>query len=191
MIDSAAERDPLEIEVPSLVQLFLAFAGISAIGFGGVLPWARRMLVEQRRWMTPDEFNEVLSLSQFLPGGNIINMAVVVGQRYRGAPGSIVAVCGLLAAPTVIVIVLASLYGRYGQFEAVHSGLDGVTAAAAGLILAMAAKMATPVFRRGAGIAPAFAILTFAGVALLQLPLVAVLLVIGPISIAFAWWRLK
>ena len=191
MLESAAERDPLEIEVPSLVQLFLAFAGISAIGFGGVLPWARRMLVEQKRWMTPDNFNEVLSLSQFLPGGNIINMAVVVGQRFRGAPGSIVAVCGLLAAPTVIVITLVTLYGRYGQFEAVHNGLDGVTAAAAGLILAMAAKMAVPLFRRGAGIAPAFAILTFAGVALLQLPLVAVLLVIGPISIAFAWWRLK
>ncbi len=73
---------------PSLLDLFLAFAGVAVMGFGGVLPWARRMLVEERRWLTGEEFTEVLALGQFLPGGNIINVAVVVGGRFRGPLGA-------------------------------------------------------------------------------------------------------
>ena len=174
---------------PRLLDLFLAFTGVAVMGFGGVLPWARRMLVERRQWLTPDEFTEVLSLGQFLPGGNIINVAVVVGERFRGAPGALAAMVGLLAAPFAIVLGLGALYLRYAHLTEVEAALDGVAAAAAGLILAMAARMAAPLFRRGAGVPLLFAALTFAGVGLFQFSLPLVLIVLAPVSVAVAWNR--
>jgi chromate transporter len=172
---------------PGLVTLFLAFTGVAIIGFGGVLPWARRMLVEQRRWMTPDDFTEAFSLSQFLPGGNIINLAVIVGQRFRGASGALMAVAGLLVAPVFIMVGLGMIYAHYGQFEAVHDALAGVAAGAAGLILAMAAKMAEPLIHRRAAVPIALAVLAFAGAGLVELPLILVVAVLAPVSIAIAW----
>src|ERR1700710_1348495 len=87
---------------PGVGALFVGFLGIGVIGFGGVMPWARRMVVEQRRWLGAGEFTDLLALCQFLPGPNIVNMAVAIGARYRGAAGSVAAVAGLLAAPMVI-----------------------------------------------------------------------------------------
>jgi chromate transporter len=184
-------EESFQSEAPSIVDIFLAFSGIAIVGFGGVLPWARRMLVEQRKWLTAEEFTEVLSLGQFLPGGNIVNVAVVVGQRFRGPPGSLAAAAGLLIAPTAIVILFGSLYLAYGQSAPVHHALSGVTAAAAGLILSMAAKMAMPLFRRGSGVRLGFAALTFAAVGLLGFALPLVLIVVAPCAIAISWWRLR
>ena len=173
-------------DAPQLLDLFLAFSGIAVIGFGGVLPWVRRMLVEQRRWLTAEEFTEVLSLGQFLPGGNVINVSIVVGQRLRGPLGSLAALCGLLAAPIAIVIGLGSLYLRFGQHPVVAGALNGMTAAAAGLILSMAAKMAMPLFRKDAAILLAFAVLTVLAIGVLGFSLPLVLLVLAPVSIALA-----
>jgi chromate transporter len=188
---TTTSRDASEAPSPGLIEIFLAFAGMAIMGFGGVLPWARRMLVEQRRWMTPDDFAEALSLCQFLPGGNVINLGILVGRRFAGMAGAVAAVAGMMAAPVIIVLALGALYLRYGQTPQVHGALDGVTAAAAGLILAMAGKMAAPLFRRGAAIPLLIAALVFVGVGLLELPLPAVLLVLAPLSIAFAWWKLR
>lgn len=174
---------------PSLAALFWAFSGIAIMGFGGVLPWARRMMVEQRGWMTGDEFAELLSLCQFLPGGNIINLAIVVGQRTQGLAGSIVAVAGLMLWPVGIVLLLGSAYLRYGHLPEVHAALAGVAAAAAGLIMSMAAKMARPLFRRGGAVALIFAAAAFLGVAVFRFSLPAVVLVLAPLSIAAAWRR--
>jgi chromate transporter len=185
--NSASEQLSTGAGTPSPLDIFLAFSGIAIVGFGGVLPWARRMLVEQRRWLTADEFTEILSLGQFLPGGNIVNVSIVVGQRFRGPLGSLAAVLGLLAAPVAIVIALGGLYLRYGQHPAVHGALHGVTAAAAGLILSMAAKMAAPLFRREKVVSLAIAAATFVAVGLLGLSLPWALLVLVPISIALAW----
>ena len=173
--------------VPSLGTLFLAFSGVAIMGFGGVMPFARRMLVEQRRWLDVDAFNEAYSLAQFLPGGNIINLSVVVGRRYRGAPGALVSVLGLVAGPMLIMIALAMAYARYGEIQAVHDALTGVAAAAAGLIISMAAKMAAPLIRNGALVSAGMAVLAFAAVALLELPLLAVVAVLAPLSVALAW----
>jgi chromate transporter len=173
--------------LPGLLDIFLAFSGIAVIGFGGVLPWVRRMLVEQRRWLTPQEFTDVLSLGQFLPGGNVINVSIVVGQRLRGPLGSLAAVGGLLAFPVAIVIGLGSLYLQYGDNPIVEGALDGMTAAAAGLILSMAVKMATPLFRRDARVPLALSVLTVLAVGVTGLPLFYVLLLLAPISIALAW----
>jgi chromate transporter len=176
--------------VPTLLDLFIAFFGIAIMGFGGVLPWARRMLVEQRRWLTAEEFTEILALGQFLPGGNIINMSIVIGQRFHGVRGSIVAPSGLLLGPFIIVLSFGALYLQYGQLPAVQMALGGMTAAAAGLVVSMAVKMMTPLVRRDAVVPLAFAVLTFIGIAILRLPLYVVFVTLAPISIAVAWWRL-
>src|SRR6202158_138423 len=95
---------------PSLPELFLAFALVSISGFRRGVPWARRTIVEQKRWMTTEEFNETFALSQFLPGPNVINFSVVFGSRFGGPAGAAVALAGLLGPPLIIVIVLAILY---------------------------------------------------------------------------------
>ncbi len=183
------DRDPTDTSPPGLTELFLGFSGIAVMGFGGVLPWARRMLVEQRRWLSGDEFTELLALCQFLPGGNVINLAVVVGQRMRGLTGAIVSVAGLMAAPVAIVLLLGAVYNRYAEVAEVRAALSGIAAAAAGLILAMAAKMAVPVLRRDNGVGLAFALAAFVGVAVFRFSLPAVVLVLAPLSIAAVWRR--
>ena len=148
---SAATRPPLS-------ELFRAFAIVSISGFGGALPWARRMIVEQKRWMTAEEFNEAFALSQFLPGPNVVNFSVVFGSRFGGAPGAAVALAGLIGPPLMIVTVLAVLYAHYGDLEVLSRILAGIAAAAAGLLIAMVAKMAAPLFRKRWNSAPLIAI---------------------------------
>src|SRR5215213_791734 len=109
-----AEPSP---QTPTLADLFIAFAAIALQGFGGVLAWTRRMVVEQRRWMTPDEFNELYSISQVLPGPNIVNFSVVFGRRLRGVPGALAALTGLLGPPILIILGVGVLYARYGEVE--------------------------------------------------------------------------
>lgn len=172
-------------KMPTLRELFAAFFGVGVSGFGGVLPWARRMLVEQRHWLGPDEFTDLLSLCQFLPGPNIVNLAVIVGQRFHGVRGALAAVLGLMAAPFAIVVALGALYTTYGHWPAVEATIRGVSAAAAGLLAAMALKMArTGLARRSAVIVAAGA---FGGTALARLPLLAVLAVVAPLSVAAVW----
>ena len=186
-----ADSDSPERRVPSLRDLFVHFFLISIVGFGGVLPFMHRMVVERQQWLTQQQFAEMLAFSQFLPGGNVLNFAVVLGQRFHGARGSVVGVVALLLAPTLIVLLLGVAYLRYGQFPIIYDALGGVTAAAAGLILAIALKMAQPLFSREAALSLGCAVLVFAGVGLLRLPLAAVVLVMAPVSIAIAWWRVR
>ena len=186
MSDSIAPSAPAAAR-PTLAELFLAFAAVSLSGLGGALPWARRMIVDKRGWMTADEFNETFALSQFLPGPNTINFSVVFGSRFGGVAGAAVAVAGLLGPPLVIITLLAVLYARYGDLAVLTRMLGGIAAAAAGLLIAVVAKMLLPVFRRGLHWAPAIAILAFIGVALMTWPLPLVFLVLAPLSIALAW----
>jgi chromate transporter len=174
---------------PSLSELFRAFVLVSISGFGGALPWARRTIVEQKRWMTTEEFNETFALSQFLPGPNVINFSVVFGSRFGGPAGAAVALAGLLGPPLMIVTVLAILYERFGGLETLSRILAGITAAAVGLLIAVVAKMAAPMFLKRWNSAPVIAILAFTGVALMQWPLPYVFLGLAPVSVAFAWFK--
>jgi chromate transporter len=169
--------------------MFIAFAQVSLASFGGALPWSRRMIVERKRWMTTEEFNESFALAQFLPGPNTINFAVVFGQRFGGARGAGVALAGLMGPPLVIVTVLAVLYERYGELETLGRILSGVTAAAAGLLIAVVAKMAAPMFTRRWDWAPPIAVLAFIGVAIMRWPLPLVFAALAPVSVALAWFR--
>lgn len=171
--------------VVSRRALFLAFLEIGLSGFGGVLPWARLVLVERRRWLNDREFVEVLSLGQALPGPNIINAAIVIGARFHGAVGSVIAFCGLLLAPLVIILLLALLYDAYHHLETIRRIFSGVAAAAAGLVFATGIKMALQLPRAWKILV--IAVLAFVSVGVMRLPIFWVLLVLAPLSIAFAW----
>lgn len=170
---SAASSAPAGVS-PSLRALFLGFASVGLSGFGGVLPFARRMLVEERRWLAPEDFNTLLGLCQFLPGPNVINLAVAVGARYRGVAGALVAVLGLLGGPFLIVLALGALYNRFADLAVVQGVLRGVAAAGCGLLAATAWRMGRAV--RGKWVFLPFAVLAFVLVALLRWPLPAVML---------------
>jgi chromate transporter len=175
---------------PTLAELFIAFATISLSGFGGVLAWSRRMMVEERKWLTPEQFNETYALCAFLPGGNIINFSVIFGLRIRGAAGSAVAVAGLMGPPVLLVMFVGAIYAHYGDVPALRRMLTGVAAAAVGLLIATVAKMALPLFRSSTVTAPLISLATFISIGVVHWPLPLVLMVIVPVSIAVAWARL-
>jgi chromate transporter len=169
---------------PSIAEIFVAFAKISLSGFGGVLAWARRMMVEERKWMTPDQFNEVYALCSFLPGGNIINFSIIFGARLRGPLGSVAAIAGLLGPPLILILIIGAIYAHYGDLPGLRRALTGVASAAAGLMMATVAKMARPLFRNRAVIRPLIALSTFAAIGVMHWPLPLVLVAIVPVSIA-------
>ena len=170
---------------PSLGGLFLGFLTVGLCGFGGVLPWARRMVVEQRRWLSPAEFTDLLGLCQFLPGPNIINMSVALGARFHGLPGALVAFSGITVAPIGVVLTLGALYERFGDHAVVQHAITGMAAAAAGLVVATAWKIATPLGLHWRGILVAG--LAFIAIGWQQWPLLPTLLVLAPLSIALHW----
>jgi chromate transporter len=174
---------------PSLAELFIAFATISLSGFGGVLAWSRRMMVEERGWLTPEQFNEAYALCAILPGGNILNFSVVFGSRFRGPVGALVAIAGLMGPPLLLVMVVGAVYAHYGDLPVLRRMLTGVASAAAGLMMATVAKMMRPLFRNRAVIGPVIALATFVAIGLLHWPLPLVLAVIVPVSIGIAWVR--
>ena len=135
-------------------SLFKLFSQMALLGFGGVLPFAYRYLVERSAWLTDAEFGEMLSVAQLLPGPTICNLAVMVGQRFAGARGAVAALGGLIAAPFFIVIALGVAYQQLATSALFAGALHGMAAAAAGLILATAAKLAKGVLRGEARPAP-------------------------------------
>ena len=165
----------------------MAFAKMSLAGFGGVLVWARRAIVDQHRWMTPEQFNETFALCHFLPGPNIVNLSVVFGARFRGIPGSIAAFAGLLGPPVLIVTGLAALYAHYGDIAALRRTLAGVSCAAVGLLLAVILRMMMPLLVKRDGIALAILVAVFLAIGIARLPLPAVLLIAIPLSLVLTY----
>jgi chromate transporter len=178
---------PISPSPPGLIELFVAFAKMSLAGFGGVLVWARRAIVDQHKWMTADEFNETFALCHFLPGPNIVNLSVVFGSRFRGIPGGIAAFAGLVGPPVVIVTILAALYARYGEIDALRRILAGVSCAAVGLLIAVVFRMMMPLLKKRDLVGTAVLATVFIAVGLLRLPLPAVLLVAIPLSLAITF----
>jgi chromate transporter len=169
---------------PGLTELFVAFAKMSLAGFGGVLYWARRGIVDQHRWMTADEFNETYALCHFLPGPNIVNLSVVFGSRFRGIAGGVAAFAGLVGPPMAIATILAALYARFGEIDALRRVLAGVACVAVGLLIATVFRMMAPLIKKRDLVGLAGLIAIFIAIGLLRLPLQAVLLVAIPISLA-------
>jgi chromate transporter len=170
---------------PNVFELFAGFFLVGVCGFGGVLPWARRMIVEQRQWLTPAEFTEMLGLCTFLPGGNIMNVTIVLGSRFRSVAGAAACFLGLMTAPVAIVIGLGVVYDRYSHFPPVHRAFVALSAAAAAYLLASAWKIAAPL--RGRKLAIGIAACTFVAIAVLRLPLLGAMPVLAIASTLLRW----
>jgi len=165
--------------------LFMGFFQAGIFGFGGVLPIARRMVVDERRWLSQAEFNELFSLCQSLPGANVVNFSVAFGARHQGLTGASAALAGLLMAPMAIVMVLVGFYGRYGGLAPVRHMLAGLAAAAAGLMLGSGLKISVPVFAapRNIGVGALVAAL----VLMMHVPLPLTMLLALPLALFLAW----
>jgi len=147
------ERSPLHVAPPrTLRELFIGFLAIGSRSFGGVLPWAHRVMVEERRWLTPEEFTETIGLCQFLPGPNIGNASIVLGKRWFGLAGSIVAFLGLFALPFIWVLALAALYADFASHPVVRAVVTGVGATGAGLFISAAIKLGRPLAKKPAAL---------------------------------------
>jgi chromate transporter len=193
-----AEAGPGAVLAPpcqprSKTEVFRVFNRLALQGFGGVLPIAHRELVERERWLAPHEFVELLALGQVLPGPNIVNMALIFGDRHFGWRGALAATAGLLTVPMVIVLVVATLYQQVASHPLAAGALRGMGVVAAGLIIATALKLRSTLAANPLGQAACYAIgaATLALVAGLRWPLAWVVLGLGSVAMAAAWWRIR
>jgi chromate transporter len=183
------DASPAHPHVPNAAELLLAFAQIAALGFGGVLAWARRVIVQDRGWLSAEDFNEQLALCQVLPGGNIVNFAIMFGCRSAGALGSVAALLGLVGPPMALMILAGMLYRRYGALPELRGVFAGLGAAAAGLIIATAVQMLRATIKDRLRPGHAVMAVTFVAVGVLRLPLIWVIAALIPVSVAFSWWE--
>jgi chromate transporter len=190
--EAGADGAPL-VRPASCTELFIAFTGLALQGFGGVLAVAQRVLCEQRRWLSRADFTELISLAQVLPGPNVINLAIMFGDRHFGTRGALAAMAGMLAVPLVIVLSATAVYTKFSTDPMVAGALRGMGAAAAGMIVGTAIKLAGPL--RDSVLGRVGVVLVagtcFAAIALLRWPLVIVLPALGLVACALAWWRIR
>lgn len=175
--------------VPRLRDLFWGFFVVGINGFGGVMPFARRMIVEQRRWLSPEEFVDALAMCQFVPGPNIVNLGMALGGRFRGPLGALACVVGILSAPMAIVLLAYALLVQVAEAPVMVGALRGMSAAAAGLVVALAVKVATPFVRNRDALGLAMAALAAIAVGVLRTPLLPTLALCAPLAVALEMLR--
>jgi chromate transporter len=183
--------EPLRVP-QSANEVFRVFNRMALQGFGGVLAVAQRELVERERWLSREQFLETLSLGQVLPGPNIVNMALMIGDRFLGWRGAAAALGGMLCVPLLIVLLLAALYGQFMHLPSVAGALRGMGAVAAGLVIATALKLIGTLRRNVLGwkIGWLFACATLLAIGVLRWPMVGVVLGLGTASVTTAWLRI-
>ncbi len=176
----------------SLGDLFLTLTVLALQGFGGVVAVVQHELVARKRWLTQEEFIEEWAVAQVLPGPNVVNLCLILGGRYFGWRGAVVALAGLLCVPTLVVLALALLYASYGAHPVAVGALRGMGAVAAGLILAAGLRLASALKGNPLGglLCVALGGFSFAGVALFRLPLIVILLGPGVVACFLAYWKL-
>lgn len=173
-------------------DLFFSCTWLALQGFGGVLAIVQREMVEKKRWLTPDEFLEDWAVAQVLPGPNVINLALMIGDRHFGLRGAIAAVAGMLTVPLGVILVLAVLYAHYAGNPQVAGALRGMGAVAGGLIAATGIKLVPQLRTHPLGFATCLGLvaLVFAAIALFHIPLGWVLLVVGGAACAWTWRKI-
>ena len=176
----------------SLRQLFWAFSALALQGFGGVLAVVQRELVERKQWLSQKEFLEDWAVAQILPGPNVVNLSLMLGGRYFGWRGALVALAGMLTFPTLVALALAAVFAGVADFPGVQGALRGLGAVAAGLIVATGLKLVVALRNHvlGAVGCAVVAAITFLAVALLRLPLPWVLLLWGGVACAWTYRQL-
>ena len=184
--------DETRAQPNSLTDLFVSFTLLALQGFGGVLAVVQRELVEKKRWMTREEFIEEWAVAQIMPGPNVVNLSLMIGARYFGFKGAMAALAGMLAAPLVIVLLLALVYAQFAGHPGVQGALRGMGAVAAGLIAATGLKLFGALQKNvlGLTLCITLGVLCFIAIALLRLPLVYVLLGLGGLACAVAYKKL-
>lgn len=177
----------------SVREIFLTFTVLALQGFGGVIAVAQRVLCEQKRWLTKEQFVESLAVAQVLPGPNVCNLSLMVGDRFFGWRGAFAALAGMIAIPLVIVLAITALYAQHATNPAVAGALKGMGAVSAGLIVGTALKLLGALKQNPMRLPVCIALMavTFVAVALLRLPLIWVILGLGLIACVFAWSRLR
>jgi chromate transporter len=188
VLDDDAPRIPA-----SPAEIFRVFNRLALQGFGGVLPIAQRELVERERWLTREQFLELLAVAQVLPGPNVVNLSLMFGDRAFGWRGGLAALGGMILAPLGVVLVLTVAYTHYAQHPTVAGALRGMGAVAAGLIFSTGLKLVPALRRNVLGAGPAFALAgaMFVCIALLRVPLFWMLAGLGALACAMAWRKLK
>lgn len=173
-------------------ELFVVFTALALQGFGGVLAVAQRVLCEQKRWLTKEQFVEILAIGQVLPGPNVCNIALMIGDRFFGLRGAFAALAGMIAIPLAIVLTITAVYAQFAALPAVAGALKGMGAVSAGLIAGTALKLIGTLRSNvmGAQACALIAAAVFVAVALLRWPLIWVLLGFGTFTCALAWLRL-
>jgi chromate transporter len=174
-------------------DLFVSFTWLALQGFGGVLAVVQREMVEKKRWLTPDQFLEDWAVAQVLPGPNVVNLALMIGDRYFGLRGAVCAVAGMLTVPLGVILALAVLYAHYAGNPQVAGALRGMGAVAGGLIAATGIKL-IPALRKhplGFGVCLSTVALVFAAIAFAHVPLGWVLLVVGGVCCGWTWRKLR
>ena len=172
----------------SKTDLFISFTVLALQGFGGVLAVVQRELVEKKQWLTTDEFVEDWAVAQILPGPNVVNLALMMGGRSFGVAGALAALCGLLLAPTLLVLLLAAAVAGIADTPVAQGMLRGMGAVSAGLIAAVGIKLMGALKNNPMGMLTCIGIgaLTFIAIGLLRLPLAWVLLSLGPLASVWA-----
>jgi chromate transporter len=166
-------------------ELFAACLKMGLLGFGGVLPWARRVIVDERRWLDDREFAELIGLCQVLPGPNVVNLSVIIGARSHGALGSLLAVAGILGVPVGVVLLIAIFHASVAHAPLVQNAIAGASAAAAGLIIGTALRLALHTRPPPRGLLVGAA--AFVAVGVLQWPLLWVVIVLIVVAVAAEW----
>jgi chromate transporter len=184
-VSDAGAREMPGLAGVSRRSLLGAFLKIGLLGFGGVMPWARRVMVDERRWLTDREFAEMIAMCQVLPGPNVVNMAVVVGSRASGPVGSLLALTGVLFVPVIIVLALATFYASVAQVTMARNAIGAASAAGAGLILGTATRILVSTRPPLRGLLMGVA--AFVSVGLLHWPMLWVLPALVALAIALEW----
>jgi chromate transporter len=186
-MNAASNQQDAPANVPGGVSkrdLFLGFLKIGLLGFGGIAPWSRHVIIEERHWLTEKEFAAILGIGQILPGPNTMNAAVMIGDRFQGILGVLLCLLGQMAMPLVIVTSLAVVYQQFAAVPEVKAALIGAAAGAAGLVLGTALKMAQKI--RPTPLALLVGAMAFTAIGLLEWPLVPVVAVLVPLGVAAA-----
>ena len=188
-----SEENQATIKPTSLTDLFLSFSILALQGFGGVQTVAQHEIVEKKRWLTNEEFIDEWALAQVVPGPNMVNFSIMLGGRHFGVSGALAALGGLLAAPTVLILLLALGYSQFNAYPGVAGALRGLGAVAAGLVFAAALKMVVALQKNVMrfSVCIFFSVVAFILVGILRLPLLVALLAVGSISCAAVYARMR
>jgi chromate transporter len=185
--DTPAAGTPGHHPDASLPVLFWIFFQIGALSFGGGLAaWVHREVVLKRGWMSETEFLTGLALCQVLPGVNVVNLAVHIGQRLRGAVGALACTIAIVVVPFFAVIGLATVYDQIKDIEWIHDFLDGVAVSAVGLLVSVALRSVRGTFKNIAPYVAAIALIVLVGI--LRWPMIPVVLCVAPLSVLAAWF---